>query len=313
MSTANKMRSNGEDMKEVTIVEKILRTLTEKFNYVVVSIEESKDIDQLTVDELQSSLTVHEQKFTRTSGEEHALKVSSDNSTNTKGKGKGRGRGRGEGQGRGRGRQNNNRATIECFNCHKLGHYQYECPTWDKQANYAEEEEEDKILLMCSIETSHAQKDEGWFLDSGCSNRMCGNKSKFCGMDETFRHSVKLGNNTKMNVLGKGNVKLDINGVIHVIQDVFFVPDLKNNLLSIGQLQEKGLTIMFQSGMCSIYHPHKGLILQTNMTSNRMFILDVRTLEKKEICFNTTIQDLPHLWHCRYAHLSHKGLQTLQK
>ena len=39
-------------MKDVTIVEKILRTLTEKFNYVVVSIEESKDIDVLTIDEL---------------------------------------------------------------------------------------------------------------------------------------------------------------------------------------------------------------------------------------------------------------------
>jgi hypothetical protein len=52
MSIANKMRSNGEQMKDVTIVEKILRTLTEKFNYVVVSIEESKDIDVLTVDEL---------------------------------------------------------------------------------------------------------------------------------------------------------------------------------------------------------------------------------------------------------------------
>jgi hypothetical protein len=52
MSIANKMRSNGEQMKDVTIVEKILRTLTEKFNYVVVSIEESKDIDALTVDEL---------------------------------------------------------------------------------------------------------------------------------------------------------------------------------------------------------------------------------------------------------------------
>lgn len=59
MAIANKMRSNGEDMKEVTIVEKVLRTLIEKFNYVVVSIEESKDIDTLFVDELQSSLVVH--------------------------------------------------------------------------------------------------------------------------------------------------------------------------------------------------------------------------------------------------------------
>lgn len=76
--------------------------------------------------------------------------------------------------------------------------------------------------------------------------------------------------------------------------------------------QEKGLTIMIESGTCSIYHPHKGLILQTNMTSNRMFILSARIPEKKEVCFSTTTQDLPHLWHYRYAHLSHKGLQLLQ-
>ncbi|RDY05899.1 hypothetical protein CR513_10196, partial [Mucuna pruriens] len=62
-------------MKELTIVEKILRTLTEKFNYVVVSIEESKDIDKLIVDELQSSLIVHRQKFITPSGEEHVLKI----------------------------------------------------------------------------------------------------------------------------------------------------------------------------------------------------------------------------------------------
>ncbi|RDY08147.1 hypothetical protein CR513_07665, partial [Mucuna pruriens] len=74
MSIANKIRSNGEDMKEDTIVEKILRTLIEKFNFVFVSVEESKDIDKFTVDELQSSLVAHEQKFIRPSEEKHVLK-----------------------------------------------------------------------------------------------------------------------------------------------------------------------------------------------------------------------------------------------
>ena len=60
MIVANDMRNFGEDMPDVKIVEKILRTLTEKFNYIVCSIEESKDIDRLSVDELQSSLLVHE-------------------------------------------------------------------------------------------------------------------------------------------------------------------------------------------------------------------------------------------------------------
>ncbi|XP_027339777.1 uncharacterized protein LOC113853556 [Abrus precatorius] len=72
---ANKMKTYGEQMQDVTVVEKILRSLSEKFNYVVCSIEESKDIDQLSIDELQSSLMVHEKKFTKHSGEEQTLKV----------------------------------------------------------------------------------------------------------------------------------------------------------------------------------------------------------------------------------------------
>ena len=72
MIISNKMRSNEEDMPDKKIVEKILLTLTEKFTYVVVSIEESKDTDNVSIDELQSSLVVHEQKFQRSSinGEE---------------------------------------------------------------------------------------------------------------------------------------------------------------------------------------------------------------------------------------------------
>ena len=52
LSVANKMRTHGEQMQDITVVEKILRSLSEKFNYVVCSIEESKDIDQLSIDEL---------------------------------------------------------------------------------------------------------------------------------------------------------------------------------------------------------------------------------------------------------------------
>ncbi|GAA0148222.1 hypothetical protein LIER_07728 [Lithospermum erythrorhizon] len=57
---ANKLRSNGEAMTDTKIVQKILRTLTDKYTYIVVSIEESNDIETMTVDELQGSLTMHE-------------------------------------------------------------------------------------------------------------------------------------------------------------------------------------------------------------------------------------------------------------
>ncbi|XP_015158900.1 uncharacterized protein [Solanum tuberosum] len=77
MEISNKMRFHGEKMNDVIIVEKILRSLTPKYDYVVCSIEESKDIDELSLDELQSSILVHEQKMNRNSTpEEQALKAS---------------------------------------------------------------------------------------------------------------------------------------------------------------------------------------------------------------------------------------------
>ena len=60
LAITNQMRSNGEEMPDLKVVEKILRTLSERFMYVVVSIEESKEIEHITLEELQSSLVVHE-------------------------------------------------------------------------------------------------------------------------------------------------------------------------------------------------------------------------------------------------------------
>ena len=41
---------------------------------------------------------------------------------------------------------------------------------------------------------------------------------------------MKLGNNSKMVVLGKGNIRLRNVGVTQVITDVFYIPELKNNM-----------------------------------------------------------------------------------
>ncbi|KAH0681183.1 hypothetical protein KY284_022268 [Solanum tuberosum] len=95
---SNMMRFHGEKMNDVTIVENILHFLTPKYDYVVCSIEESKETDVLSLDELKSSFLVHEQKMTRSStSEEQALKASTFISSNSRGRGRGRVRGRGRG------------------------------------------------------------------------------------------------------------------------------------------------------------------------------------------------------------------------
>jgi len=88
MIVASKIRTSREQMRDVTIVEKILRSLTDRFNYIVCSIEESRDIDVLSIDELRSSLIVHEQKFQKHSMVEQALKVTSEERLYGRGQGR---------------------------------------------------------------------------------------------------------------------------------------------------------------------------------------------------------------------------------
>uniref|UniRef100_A0A151UGG2 Retrovirus-related Pol polyprotein from transposon TNT 1-94 n=2 Tax=Cajanus cajan TaxID=3821 RepID=A0A151UGG2_CAJCA len=79
LNVVNKMKSNGEAMEQsTTVVSKILRSLTSKFNYVVCSIEESNDLGALSIDELHGSLLVHEQKMQGFQTEEHVLKITND-------------------------------------------------------------------------------------------------------------------------------------------------------------------------------------------------------------------------------------------
>lgn len=307
LTIANKMKAHGETMSQTIINEKVLRSMTSKFDYVVCSIEESNDLNTMTIDELQSSLLVHEQRMHGHRGEEQVLKVTHEDNSS-----KGRGRGVFKGRGRGRGKQPFNKTTIECFKCHRLGHFQYECPSEENGANYAELDEGEELLLMSYVELNHAQREAVWFLDSGCSNHMSGNKEWFSDLDVQFRQTVKLGNNSRMAVMGKGNIRMQVNGFTQVISEVYYIPELKNNLLSMGQLQEKGVAILIQQGKCKVFHPSKGLIIQSEMSANRMFVVLAAMMPKATTCFQAVTEDESYLWHCRFGHLGFKGLRTLQ-
>ena len=59
------IRYHGETLEDKRIVEKLLKILPSRFDVIVTTIEETKDLTKFSVDELHASLMTHEQRLGR--------------------------------------------------------------------------------------------------------------------------------------------------------------------------------------------------------------------------------------------------------
>ena len=90
-----------------------------------------------------------------------------------------------------------------------------------------------------------------WYLDSGCSRHIIGEKSKFVSLKAKKGRYIIYGDNNKGKILGIGNIG---NSLTTLIENVLFVDGLKCNLLSISQLCDKGYKIVLNEDYCTIYN-----------------------------------------------------------
>ncbi|CAN6715858.1 unnamed protein product [Malus baccata var. baccata] len=104
LAVSNQLKRNGEKLEDVRIMEKILRSLDPKFEHIVVTIEETKNLEEISIEQLMGSLQAYEEKHKKRQGnDEQLLKThvqpkkkeeSFDNERSQYERSRGRGRGR---------------------------------------------------------------------------------------------------------------------------------------------------------------------------------------------------------------------------
>ncbi|GJW68548.1 reverse transcriptase domain-containing protein [Tanacetum coccineum] len=87
-----------------------------------------------------------------------------------------------------------------------------------------------------------------WYLDSGCSKHMTGNRSQLMNFVSKFLGTVRFGNNQIARIMGYGDYQL---GNV-IISRVYYVEGLGHNLFSVGQFCDADLEVAFQKNTCFI-------------------------------------------------------------
>ncbi|XP_076881046.1 uncharacterized protein LOC143529047 [Bidens hawaiensis] len=132
MAIVRQKRSYGEEVADQVIFEKILQSLTPRFDFIVPSIEVSFDLSCLSPVKLMGSLQSQEERLNSRlnekveKNEEHALQVIQESNRPTFSSSP-RGRGRGMYRGRGCGRGLDRSKVPQCYVCKKYWHVAKEC------------------------------------------------------------------------------------------------------------------------------------------------------------------------------------------
>jgi len=87
-------------------------------------------------------------------------------------------------------------------------------------------------------------------IDSGASRHFTGYKEALSNLIEKDTNlEIILGENATYPMKGVGNVTLQLNqgNIIH-LQEVLYILDLKNNLVSISAMEAKGFMVAFING-----------------------------------------------------------------
>nr|GEX76328.1 integrase, catalytic region, zinc finger, CCHC-type, peptidase aspartic, catalytic [Tanacetum cinerariifolium] len=89
-----------------------------------------------------------------------------------------------------------------------------------------------------------------WYLDSGCSKHMTGDRSQLINYVQKFLGTVKFGNDHVAKIMGYGDYQI----VNVTISWVYYVEGLGHNLFFIGQFCDSDLEVAFCQHTCFIHN-----------------------------------------------------------
>ncbi|XP_057975241.1 uncharacterized protein LOC131162650, partial [Malania oleifera] len=164
------------------------------------------------------------------------------------------------------------------------------------------------ITYELSVCLKSSPSKDRWYLDSGCSRHMTGDKGKFTSIVPKDGGYVTFGDNAKGRIVGVGKVGKDSSPTI---DNVLLVDGLKHNLLSISQLCDIGYKVSFENDKCIVENKTDHKVLFTAERHENVYTTSLDNLASQQVTCFSAINEASWLWHRRLGHASMDLLSKL--
>jgi hypothetical protein len=141
---------------------------------------------------------------------------------------------------------------------------------------------------------------------------MTGSKESFSELDGDVTGTVKFGDGSRVAIQGRGTIIFRCqNGEHRTLTDVYYIPQLRSSIISIGQLDEHGSKVLIKDGVLRIRDREQRLLAKVKRSLNRLYLLDLKV--EQLVCLAARHSEEPWMWHARFGHLSFDVLGRLEK
>ncbi|GKA93651.1 retrovirus-related pol polyprotein from transposon TNT 1-94 [Tanacetum coccineum] len=149
-----------------------------------------------------------------------------------------------------------------------------------------------------------------WYLDSGCSKHMTGDRSQLTNFVSKFLGTVKFRNDHVAKIMGYGDYQI---GNV-TISRVYYVEGLGHNLFSVGQFCDSNLEVAFCQHTCYIRNL-EGVDLLTGSRGDNLYTLSLGDMmASSPICLlSKASKTKSWLWHRRLSHLNFGAINHLAR
>lgn len=183
-----------------------------------------------------------------------------------------------------------------------------------KRANTVYEDGREEVALCVHKQDDDANK-KVWILDNAACNHMTAYKELFVTY-KPCNDYVYVADDRKLSVIGKGDVMLDCidecGGKNVRLQNVYHIPDLGANLISMGQIDNKGHKITIENGRINIFGKGtESLFLSALKKGALWFVYTMCSMIEEKINEEKTkyaARVSLDLWHRRFAHCNKEAL-----